>query len=143
MRLVQGISERTAIKSSIMGNDDLFMEVRLQFFPVVQATGAINSPDSVKVTQSGPVGIATNEIGDETIMISPNPAHDELQLNSLNQLLLNVAINIYDMEGKLVMTSKCDNASNIKLNIGSFANGSYIVSVKSEQALIRKMFVKY
>ncbi|MBP8033924.1 MAG: T9SS type A sorting domain-containing protein [Bacteroidia bacterium] len=117
-------NEWSSMEVALGGNLDLLI------FPVIDITTGINNSISK---------------GNLTLLAAfPNPANNEIAINfSLNQSS-KVEIEIYDVTGKMVNTTKLDNleAGNhtSKVNTSNLNAGVYMYSVKSDNA---KMFSKF
>lgn len=85
--------------------------------------------------------LAVEDIEKENALFSvyPNPATNQLFTQTGGIKVEQV--NIYNAAGSLEMTvsSPADNGS---LSIGNLSNGVYIAEIKTEQAIVRKRFVK-
>ena len=88
---------------------------------------------------SHPQGIeAINEI---RVNIFPNPTTSVLNF-SANNLSLNSAIEIYSLDGKLMLQSSINNSQNNKLNVADLNAGIYFVKIISGEKTGIAKFVK-
>ena len=85
-------------------------------------------------------GVNEPNLPDEGITIYPNPAKDELIVNSSN-LPANKIITIYDVLGKIIYTVKT-NSKQETINCKPFPSGIYILQMKTENGAVVKKFVK-
>ena len=90
-------------------------------------------------------GLSSVSKGDLTLSAAyPNPANNEVAINFALSQASKVQIEIYDVTGKLVKTSKLDNLESgnhtTKLDVSNLNGGVYMYSVQSENA---KMFSKF
>lgn len=85
---------------------------------------------------TGNVGITQNYINSE-ISIFPNPANQYLIINGLDANIQN-KINIYNLEGKLVLTGESENKNQIKINTEKLKSGVYILKISNKIETIHK-----
>lgn len=71
--------------------------------------------------------------------IFPNPAKESFRIKMTNENLANTNVDIYDMNGKLVLSKTSD--INHKVNIQKLVSGMYIVVVKSENKTFTKKLI--
>ena len=76
----------------------------------------------------------------ETFEIYPNPTQGSLTIN-FNPDNKNVSIEIYDIQGKLIMNTDLTNYSN-NINISSLSKGLYIVKLKTDSNTICRKIIK-
>jgi ELWxxDGT repeat protein len=72
---------------------------------------------------------------DLSLDISPNPANNFINLNSVNKM---EGIQIFDLLGNQINSYKPAN----KINIANLNSGSYILQVKTNKGYVRKKFIK-
>ena len=83
--------------------------------------------------------ISLNEIGTEDIEIYPNPAINEITIESVVSKIISVSI--FDINGKFInQLSDSENKQNIDLK--SFDSGVYILKIVTEKGIVTKQFVK-
>lgn len=83
-----------------------------------------------------------DDVLDQNLTLYPNPSKNEIYLkNTLNIELQ--SINIYDVNGRLVLNNKIDNGynSNMLLNISQLTSGMYFFKISTEDAFITKKIV--
>ncbi|MBO5346298.1 MAG: T9SS type A sorting domain-containing protein [Paludibacteraceae bacterium] len=67
--------------------------------------------------------------GFNTIAIFPNPTHDVLFINGLNS---NDIIRLFDLQGKLILTSIADVEGNLQMQVSQLPEGVYLLQVGVE-----------
>lgn len=79
-----------------------------------------------------PTSIGIKEIynNTKTLTISPNPSRDYINIDCTDCENLQI-INIYDMNGKLVLQTKLVDGS-VKIDVSEFIKGTYIVQINNE-----------
>lgn len=77
------------------------------------------------------------------IEIYPNPATDNIQLQSKLSDVNNAELKIYDVHGKEVFSKSYTNLlkQSVKINISDFSQGIYFLSIKAKNKTITKKFV--
>ncbi len=85
-------------------------------------------------------GIASFSIDVASISISPNPATDELFINS-NGSLENNILTIYNVVGEIIYSQKI-NSKEATINCKPFPAGMYFLQLKWENGIVVKRFVK-
>jgi uncharacterized delta-60 repeat protein len=86
----------------------------------------------------------TNVLSEETpvfnkIVFYPNPSNKTLYLKIDNNETIN-ELNIYDISGKNILQSK--EVFNNQIDVSSFLNGVYLVSIKTRDGVYKGKFVK-
>jgi hypothetical protein len=112
---------------------------------VASAPAAGEFTDSTLIYNSNPsAGLEENLIAEamNNLVVSPNPAVDELQMNWLTyESTQNYQMEVLDLEGKIVMA--VPNMTNSeKIDIKDLQAGVYIVKVKSPQRQATQRFIK-
>ncbi|NDE04983.1 MAG: T9SS C-terminal target domain-containing protein, partial [Flavobacteriia bacterium] len=112
---------------------------------VASAPAAGEFTDSTLIYNSNPsAGLEENLIAEamNNLVVSPNPAVDELQMNWLTyESTQNYQMEVMDLEGKIVMA--VPNMTNSeKIDIKDLQAGVYIVKVKSPQRQATQRFIK-
>ena len=107
------------------------------------ANGCVNA-DSALLVVDACTGI--NEKGNtHTMRVYPNPANDYFTIETLLNKNEKVQIEVLDILGKIVFTSE-ENAKvglfKKQINSGKFANGIYVVSVKTTEGISVQRIVK-
>lgn len=87
-----------------------------------------------------------NSIDDkvEVVLTFPNPTHDQLHVSLLHPDLYNAAwaIELTDMEGRIVLSENFRHTSNAIVQVGNIAAGTYFVHVKAgNDCISRKKIV--
>jgi hypothetical protein len=81
---------------------------------------------------------STHEISNSTIKIYPNPTIDIINLELIGQL--DYQVNLYNLEGKLIMSESNSN----KINVNSISKGTYLLEIKdlkTGQKIIEKIVI--
>jgi hypothetical protein len=92
---------------------------------------------------TGTVAGVSESISSKNISISPNPASDKLiiDLSSLNDKF--AAVNIHDLQGKLVKSvEEVLVGSNSAIDVSDIPKGNYLLKVSSKEGSISKNFIK-
>ncbi|CAL2082749.1 PKD domain-containing protein [Tenacibaculum sp. 190524A02b] len=72
----------------------------------------------------------------------PNPVSNELTLD-LGEKTDDLSIKVFDVTGKLIKTSKSSSLNGVmKLNVGGFKNGVYILQINNGKKIDKKVFIK-
>ncbi|MCB9335293.1 MAG: T9SS type A sorting domain-containing protein [Flavobacteriales bacterium] len=71
-----------------------------------------------------------------TIKFYPNPVSNNLTISLNENMIGNVLIEIYDMQGRLVLSDKRKMQNILKVNISNIPNGNYLLKVLSENGLM-------
>lgn len=79
---------------------------------------------------------SSNEIIDNKFSISPNPFENEIQVNDLDNSLNNT-LNIYDIHGKLLITT----TKNV-IETGNLQNGIYFLEISNEKGKTTQKLIK-
>ncbi len=80
------------------------------------------------------------EIEKSDFSIFPNPANDFIQIDNLEVCEF---VEVYNIAGQLVYSANLVDESTIKIDVSSFANGSYIVKIKDKYNNLSELdFVK-
>lgn len=80
--------------------------------------------------------LATNELNERKISIYPNPVTNNLNLKlKIGESLKE--INIYSMEGRLILSSK-----KLKVDVSTLEKGNYIAEVKTNKSIFKKKIIK-
>jgi hypothetical protein len=83
--------------------------------------------------------LSNDSFGFDTFGIYPNPAKESFNLSLTNGNLANSNVDIYDMNGKLVLSRTSDN--NQKVDIQTLNSGMYIVLVESGSKTYTKKLI--
>ena len=76
------------------------------------------------------------------VTMFPNPVSDELMIDLSSVSSEEVAIEIYDMSGKLLAATNNQNGTMISVNMASFANGIYQVKLSTENTQVMRRISK-
>lgn len=76
------------------------------------------------------------------ISIYPNPANDVLNISFANAIADDVAVTVYDMQGRLMMSKQIGTADASALDISRFANGAYVVNLVGGGINVSKKIIK-
>jgi hypothetical protein len=85
--------------------------------------------------------VGINEASTSTFSMYPNPANENITI-SLTKPANNVAIEVYDMYGKLVMLEVNKSGKQFELNTSTIASGSYCIKLTTGNTQTRAMFIK-
>ena len=93
-------------------------------------------------TKRGIVRLSENNLSSEEtklkkISIYPNPTKETLHLFNLDSP--NTDYNIYDIQGKLIISGKVIDS---KINVNSLEKGNYILKLRNNQEIINTKFIK-
>jgi len=131
-----GILELTEDKINLVANSDgfLFTDPEPSKWPIWFSNGERILSD-------------TEEIIAETavLKISPNPVSEILNIEmSSDELKGKVQLEISDISGQLISATTLDASvlNNHKLTVGHLQNGMYLLTIRSEEKLISKKFIK-
>ena len=73
------------------------------------------------------------------ILITPNPANNTIQVKGFSS---KGVMYIYDMTGRLVLTSAVSEAGNQQIDIADLAKGTYLIQVTSNEGMFYSKMVK-
>src|SRR5690606_21025830 len=87
-------------------------------------------------------GINVNNLKLSAIQVFPNPAHDNITVSGLTQLM-NSEILISDLTGRIILSEKIS-SNEQEFNVSGLANGVYLISVSGASQELNKTikFVK-
>ncbi len=86
------------------------------------------------------LGLVSNEFSSQIVMY-PNPVKNDLIIVNPISSSENF-IEIFDMTGRLVHTSKPEYALNLSIDVADLKSGNYIVKLKTENGTAIKNFIK-
>ena len=92
---------------------------------------------SVRLINDIPVGI--KNISNEYFNIYPNPAHDRIVINCVNNKKMNMAI--YNLFGELLIQAELNNSKNM-IDINTLSSGIYIIKLSSINWSIKRKLIK-
>lgn len=146
---LQGMSNPSAAATNSGTNDvDNFERVDINnpsgtYTIVVTNKGNLRSGSqnfTLIVTSDNLSNLSTNDLvknNDLKVDVFPNPASDFIQINDKDD---NIVVNIYDVSGKLVLTSKLTEK---RLNISSLLKGDYVGNYINKNGQIKSFkFIK-
>lgn len=93
--------------------------------------------DSMEVYQQ--TGITQTKANDDRITLYPNPAAEELYINTA----LNIKnVSIYDLTGKQVSTQLLNGKSPYKIETANLSQGVYSIRIQTKDSTISKLFIR-
>lgn len=102
--------------------------------------GCSSFSDEYNVTDLSSIN---EEIVKSSLEISPNPAHNFIQISGFKSFDQSLEISIKDLTGKEVYFEKITNNNEfIKIDISKFANASYTIEVKNSNSIEFLRFIK-
>ena len=72
---------------------------------------------------------------------TPNPTSGIVNISSSENILIN-NINVTDINGRMIMTSKYDNISNAAIDFSGLASGIYMMTISSDNGIAVKKIIK-
>ena len=79
----------------------------------------------------------------ESLKIYPNPVNEKLTINYTSSNFSNAELMITDLSGHILMTKKINGDKQTSIDLKSFSNGLFILSIKTESGrVINKQFIK-
>jgi hypothetical protein len=113
----------------------LVPEINGSYFSIVTIDGCTSdSSNSIEVTNVGIQGYMM----EQNILIYPNPTTDFINIQ--NHLPEPITINIYDVHGKLLKNSSCNEA--LQVDFSHLANGLYLIIFEYKGQQLMKKIVK-
>jgi len=128
-----------------LGNCDTFSSK----YQLASGSGVIDS-NSYSVTYGSSTCDYTNGvlgiddifyINNKTIQLSPNPIRKSNTLNVKFALNMSAKINVYSLDGKLVLRDQFNNSKFKDINISNLSNGIYLLRLETDNASITKKFI--
>jgi len=105
--------------------------------------GAIYYIDDVSVTLCDTASpVVENESLGNGINIYPNPVHDYLNIQFLNEVFENANLRIFDMLGNVVFITTLKNQQTQQIDLSGLAEGMYYLRIESQAGSITKKIVK-
>lgn len=77
-------------------------------------------------------------VSDESIFVSPVPAHDILQITIKNTMTLD-GLQVYNNVGQLVLN---ENGANQSIDVSNLSSGSYFIKINTNEGAFVKQFLK-
>jgi len=97
--------------------------------------------DDVSVIYCDPSGVGDIANSNEEILITPNPANNEIKITTNYSVIKEVRV--YNMMGQCVLTSPpLSGGREGLIDISSISKGMYILEANTEKGVMRKRFVK-
>lgn len=95
---------------------------------------------------AGPVSVEEieNEIADSQLKLFPNPASDYLNINFEMEKSGMVNINIFDIQGKLIIAAEYNLGKgnhHKMINLSKFESGMYIINAKINGQNVSEQFI--
>lgn len=85
--------------------------------------------------------VQVHKIAEEQIHVYPNPAHEYINIE-LGQTHKRMSVEVYDVEGKLVLQSQVEDTGFMALQIGALKKGTYLIMLQADEEMKRLKFVK-
>jgi hypothetical protein len=85
--------------------------------------------------------LSVSQFSASDITISPNPATNIISIASNQNIGIN-AIEISDLNGRVVQNQSFENVSSLEMNIANIASGVYLLTIVSDKGTITKKIVK-
>lgn len=86
---------------------------------------------------------STIDIAKTKFTLSPNPVSQELTLNSIDPSSKFIAVEIFDIEGRRISSTRGVDLPVHKIDVSSFQSGVYLLSVKDEEGQVfTRKFIK-
>lgn len=123
-----------------------FVPDELDFISSVPTTNTVASDfifDNYNVTATDVESLlGVNQVTEKVnFTVSPNPATSMVSVNSSVNASIN-AVEMFDLNGRMVKSVKVDNLSNINVNIADLASGVYLMKITSETGITTKKIIK-
>lgn len=128
-----------------LGNCDTFSSK----YQLASGSGVID-PNSYTVTYGSSTCEYTNGtlgiddiifINNKTLKLYPNPVRNSDKLNINFALNMSAKINVYSLDGKLVLRDQLNNSKFKDINISNLSNGIYLLRLETDNASITKKFI--
>jgi hypothetical protein len=88
--------------------------------------------------------VGINELTDRKVSLSPNPAHDIVNIRIPLQVRGGIVIKVTSADGRVFYKNNCESAQNeISLNVSGFVPGLYFVTVSSADMFTVTKLLKY
>ena len=82
---------------------------------------------------------AVDENNASMLSVYPNPAKDKLNVCGVAMQ----TVKVFNAIGQVIIVKECDNVENEEIDLGTFASGLYMLSVRTvEGTMVNKIFVK-
>jgi len=97
---------------------------------VENSSGCTATSQSIELTITATI---INELGDDTIRISPNPVGNEDLTISINEFSVYHTVLLYNSQGKLVMSKEIASKGEIHFDMGAYNKGIYFLHLAGEK----------
>lgn len=95
--------------------------------------------DDVTVTAGNVAGV--NDALASQLSVYPNPANNVINIANAENILVN-GVEIVDLNGRTIKSSKFDGVANAEINVSDLASGVYMMTISSDKGTITKKIVK-
>ncbi|MFM7017114.1 MAG: T9SS type A sorting domain-containing protein, partial [Bacteroidota bacterium] len=121
--------------SSLLGQSDIIAK-----FTAISGYGNNGYIDDINITQN--VGVGENAVN-ETISIYPIPSAGNVSLTLNNLKATTFTLSVTDLAGKVISrTENVANNGNLSVDLSSYENGSYLISIETPgQKIIKKVIL--
>jgi len=105
-------------------------------------TNIIVDPNNWVINGTGSVILGLREPENPlSFTVFPNPGRDVINLNLFNEIGGNYSVSIYDITGKLVLSSEFE-SQNTVIDISEFPQGIYIINAQNSASHFTNKFIK-
>jgi len=119
------------------GSDDSFFTGKMDAIAIYNSV--LTSTEIEDNACSSTLALEHNKLG--SIKIFPNPVSDKLNI-LFNHVTEELNINIIDLLGKQVFSSKYNNTQHINIPLNSLNSGLYIISIESDNNSVFRKLIK-
>ena len=115
-------------------------------FNFAMADNATVTIETGTLGSSGNTGGLQNTVSIEKVAVIkkiacyPNPATDAIYFAINDKKHSSLIVNVFDLSGRLLLSSKTDNLDIMKLDIQSITKGNYIATVSNSQSVVLGSF---
>lgn len=95
--------------------------------------------DDVTVTAGNVTGV--NDVLASQLSVYPNPANNVINIANAENILVN-GVEIADLNGRTIKSSKFDGVANAEINVSDLASGVYMMTISSDKGTTTKKIVK-
>ena len=99
-------------------------------------------PVEIWLNNSNPTAIKQINGERNDVAIYPNPCKENVNIKFNNPSGKPMHINMFDLQGKIVIAKTMADTENPVLNLTGFSNGTYLISLSSADKIIYKMICK-
>ncbi len=133
-------SEGIASFHGLSPGDNLPFSIIRENYDGYSGTLSINGLDRDLIIFLTPTSVKENILNGSEIVMFPNPARNEVVIQGV--LPGEVELQLFDMAGRLVISSRFYGGTDLKLNINDVKHGIYFVVLKQKGDMWRKKLVK-